>query len=86
MASDIVQRLRSTVPILFPLGVLCNEAATHIESQALRIAELEKALRDKFCPRPCNHRPDAFGVGDCVDAGECGCSAVHALIPEKKEG
>lgn len=45
MASDILQRLRSTVPILFPLGVLCNEAADHIESQALRIAELEKALQ-----------------------------------------
>ncbi|NNU66586.1 hypothetical protein G9X67_15035 [Rhizobium sp. WYCCWR 11152] len=56
----------------------------HIDTQDRRIAELEKALRDKFCPRPCNHRPDEFGVGDCVDAGECGCGALHALIPEKE--
>lgn len=49
-----------------------------------RISELEAALRDKFCPRPCNHRPDEFGVGDCVDAWECGCGALHALIPEKE--
>ncbi|API52916.1 hypothetical protein BMW22_15955 [Rhizobium leguminosarum] len=54
--------------------------ATAAES---RCEELVKALREKFCPRPCNHRPDEFGVGDCVDAGECGCSALHALIPQK---
>ncbi|MCW0014857.1 tektin family protein [Rhizobium sp. BT-226] len=61
-----------------------TETVDHIEAMERRIAELEKALRDKFCPRPCNHRPDEFGVGDCVDAGECGCGALHALIPEKE--
>jgi len=42
-------------------------------------ARLRAALRNNFCPRPCNHRPDQFGVGGCVDAGECGCMNVTAL-------
>jgi len=54
----------------------------HSDTQDSRIAELEAALRDQFCPRPCNNRPDEFGVGDCVDAGECGCSAATALIQD----
>lgn len=59
--------------------------ADEITALSKRCAELEAALRDQFCPRPCNGRPDQFDVGDCVDAGECGCSAALALIQEQKK-
>ena len=42
-------------------------------------ARLRAALRNNFCPRPSNHRPDQFDVGQCVDASECGCMNVTAL-------
>ena len=42
-------------------------------------ARLRANLRNNFCPRPSNHRPDQFDVGGCVDAGECGCMNVTAL-------
>jgi len=44
---------------------------------------LESALREMNCPRPCNHRPDDFTVGQCTDAGECGCLAdiVKSALP-----
>lgn len=43
---------------------------------------LREALRENFCPRPFNNRPDKFDVGDCVDAGECGCMNRAALAKE----
>jgi hypothetical protein len=43
------------------------------------IAALREALRGMSCPRPCNHRPDDFEVGECFDAGECGCIAGTGL-------
>ena len=43
---------------------------------------LREALRENFCPRPANGRPDQFDVGDCVDAGECGCMNRAALAKE----
>ena len=55
-----------------------KEAARAFNAEALN-AKLRTSLRNQFCPRPCNHRPDEFDVGDCVDAGECGCSAHNAL-------
>lgn len=42
---------------------------------------VKAALRMMSCPRPCNNRPDDFDVGQCVDAGECGCVAGSALSP-----
>jgi hypothetical protein len=41
--------------------------------------ELARELRGARCPRPCNPRPDDFEVGQCLDAGECGCSLGVAL-------
>lgn len=41
--------------------------------------ELYRELRGARCPRPCNQRPDEFEVGQCVDAGECGCSLGEAV-------
>lgn len=53
--------------------------ADRVSCQA-RVEELTEALRDAFCPRPCNGRPDHFEVGQCVDADECGCSLGHPLL------
>lgn len=50
-----------------------------IASQAAEIARLREGLRFASCPRPANHRPDEFDIGDCFDAGECGCFAATAL-------
>jgi hypothetical protein len=50
-----------------------------------RVTALEKALRENFCPRPCNGRPDDLDVGDCVDFGECGCMNASALSPKLGE-
>ena len=36
---------------------------------------LRQELGEEPCPRPCNHRPDAFPMRQCREAGECGCSA-----------
>jgi hypothetical protein len=58
-------------------------AESRADTLARRVEGLEAALRDQFCPRPCNGRPDKFDVGDCVDAGECGCSARAALTGER---
>ncbi len=55
------------------------EAAERIEELERQNAALRNSLREMFCPRPCNHRPSEFDVGDCVDADECGCGANHAL-------
>lgn len=49
-----------------------------------RATALEKALRENFCPRPCNGRPDDLDVGDCVDFGECGC--MNATVLSAKGG
>lgn len=56
------------------------------DDQRLRdaAAEMHRELRGARCPRPCNHRPDEFEVGQCVDAGECGCSLGAAIA--KAEG
>jgi len=59
-------------------------AEARADASEKRCEELEAALRDQFCPRPCNGRPDQFGVGDCVDAGECGCSAALALSTKER--
>lgn len=47
--------------------------------------QARKALREMFCPRPCNGRPDDFDAGDCVDAGECGCAASGGLTGENAD-
>lgn len=50
------------------------------------IERLRVALREFNCPRPANDRPDDFEVGQCVDAGECGCGARFALTGEPVPG
>jgi hypothetical protein len=42
---------------------------------------LRAALRECDCPRPINSRPPdvPVTVGDCYDAGECGCVHGDAL-------
>ena len=55
----------------------CIDAAER--KQADRVGILEEALRQQRCIRPCNNRPDDFTVGQCSDAGECGCGAATAL-------
>ena len=88
--TDLVKRLRQTTAKMAsacsaPMG-LWQDHATAALKAANRIEELERqnaalraSLREMFCPRPCNHRPSEFDVGDCVAAGECGCGANHAL-------
>lgn len=74
-------------------------AEKHVDTMndmaALRIAlkgaeaeidRLRAALREFNCPRPANDRPDDFEVGQCVDAGECGCGARFALTGEPVPG
>ena len=46
---------------------------------AAYVEQLEKALGEFDCPRPCNGRPDDLTVAQCVGAGECGCGARAAL-------
>lgn len=65
---------------------LCMHHSPRLAAAEKRCEELKAALRDQFCPRPCNGRPDQFDVGDCVDAGECGCSAALVLIPSEQKG
>ena len=50
-----------------------------------RCDKLVEALRMARCPRPANHRPDEFDIGDCCDAGECGCFARAALQGSAKQ-
>lgn len=59
----------------------CVEALATPPASAARSVEdeLVAALRENFCPRPCNGRPDDFSVGHCFDAGECGCMNRAAL-------
>lgn len=56
------------------------------EEAADEIERLRAALREFNCPRPANDRPDDFEVGQCVDAGECGCGARFALTGEPVPG
>jgi hypothetical protein len=75
--SDIVERLRNP-----NYAKSSTFARSYMVGAADEIERLRASLRDQFCPRPCNHRPSEFDVGDCVDAGECGCSASAALKAE----
>ena len=54
---------------LCPLCRMQNER----DALAERAERLHKALRNCYCPRPANNRPDGFTIGECVDADECGC-------------
>lgn len=42
--------------------------------------EIAQTLRDMWCPRPCNRRPEMFRATECVDTGECGCSDGNAIM------
>jgi hypothetical protein len=53
--------------------------------EATEAEGLRATLRMMRCPRPCNHRPDEFDAGECIDAGECGCIA-GAAIRSLKQG
>lgn len=55
---------------------------TAISEMRAELERVKRALRDQSCPRPCNHRPDDFSIGDCSDAGECGCGAARALASQ----
>ena len=68
-------------------GCATDGGPAHYECAVGRIRELEAelarviaerdalraALREAFCPRPANNRPEDFTVGQCCDADECGC-------------
>ncbi|GEM_PF-6605265 len=43
------------------------------------VGTMREALRSMSCPRPCNGRKADCSVGECFDAGECGCVAHAAL-------
>ncbi len=59
------------------------EALAAAEREGMRRADLlEQTFRTYNCPRPCNHRPDEFTIGECIDAGECGCSAGVAILAQ----
>lgn len=65
----------------------CWRERTHHECAVARCDELERerdalraGLREAFCPRPGNDRPDDFTVGQCCDADECGCVIGAPLV------
>lgn len=65
---------------------LDTELKAHANAHLIAAApDLAEALRGMFCPRPFNGRPDQFDVGDCYDAGECGCIAGAALAKARGE-
>lgn len=70
------ERLRKTATDLDQL--LLASRRQRKASEAL-VAQMREALRNMFCPRPCNGRPDDLDVGNCFDAGECGCVAHKPL-------
>jgi hypothetical protein len=46
---------------------------------------LTEALRECFCPRPANGRPDDETVGSCVDSDLCGCVCGWTIMsPEQR--
>lgn len=85
---DVMKRARriANIPALDSLTyiLLADDIARAIladrEAQAKRVEELEMALRDARCPRPCNGRHDEFTVGECTDALECGCCVGNPLL------
>lgn len=85
---QLVRRLRWRSSLRGDYGqheaALDAEAASLITSLAARVEALEAELREAGCPCPCNHRPDDFTVGQCVDADECGCRLGTPLLSEQK--
>lgn len=88
MSDEILSRAESVIADLekelaWNDGVAEDAIALIRELTALRSpggdGELVAALRDMPCIRPCNGRPDDFTVGQCCDAGECGCGNAAAL-------
>ncbi|KFB11073.1 hypothetical protein EL18_02115 [Nitratireductor basaltis] len=74
LIDDEVTREAITINVAAPF--LRALAASEAREAGL-IAKLEKAkgyLAEANCPRPCNDRPYGFSIGECVGAGECGCS------------
>ncbi|WP_370193278.1 hypothetical protein [Aurantimonas coralicida] len=71
---DLIEGMLACRPSALAAPSTSTEEALRAEN-----ARLRAALRNNFCPRPCNHRPAQFEVGGCVDAGECGCMNVTAL-------
>ena len=62
--------------------VAANKSAYSISTELARVRE---ALRVRACDvQRGRHR--TWRVGECVDAGECGCSARAALGPAKSAG
>jgi NTP pyrophosphatase (non-canonical NTP hydrolase) len=87
--TDTESLVRQTVRENLPAGPKFWQTADEITAALLKAVpalrspggdgELVTALRDMPCIRPCNGRPDDFTVGQCVDAGECGCGNAAAL-------
>lgn len=95
MSKELVQRLREPMTLGFSLklGDMSKEfqsqrdqAADLIERQGRIIEDIKGAFEKWECPRPINGRPDDFTIGQCLDAGECGCVAqVCRDVPEEGE-
>lgn len=89
-AADEIERLRFERDAAISVGVKArsreDEANEQAEKAEAALAEARRILRDMICPRPCNNRPDNFTVGQCFDAGECGCICVDHLAALPKDG
>lgn len=62
-----------------------RRAALHIEDIRAENERLKALLRQNFCPRPANNRPDHFEIGACIDADECGCINCDAGLRSSTE-
>lgn len=86
MTVDLVKELRTWgAPKRQRAKPLMHRAADHIEAIRAENERLKALLRQNFCPRPANNRPDHFEIGECIDADECGCINCDAGLRSSTE-
>lgn len=61
------------------------DGGKHTPETLLELSQIESSWYAP-CPRQCNGRPDSFSVGECVEAGECGCSCGERLHEARAAG
>jgi hypothetical protein len=83
-AADEIDALRADV---ITAAEQRDSAHAAVKILAVRIGELEAALRDADCPRPINGAGvmlEEHTVGLCVKLGYCGCGNAALLAADRK--